>query len=132
MKKHILVIDDENLVTDSIKRLLKKHGYNVTIANSGKDAIEIVKMKESGFDLIIADIRMPEMDGIETIRKIREITKNPVPEIFITGYASEESFKEAQDLKVADYIYKPFDVHNFMEVVRRNLCEKDKLPQREF
>ncbi|MDP1854326.1 MAG: response regulator [Candidatus Omnitrophota bacterium] len=124
MHKHILVIDDENLVTDSIKRLLKKHGYNVTIANSGKDAIEIAKIKESGFDLIIADIRMPEMDGIETIKRIREIVKTPVPEILITGYASEENFKEAQNLKVADYIYKPFDVHNFMEVVRRNLNEK--------
>ncbi len=124
MHKHILVIDDENLVTDSIKRLLKKHGYNVTIANSGKDAIEIAKIKESGFDLIIADIRMPEMDGIETIKRIREIVKTPVPEILITGYASEENFKEAQNLKVAYYIYKPFDVHNFMEVVRRNLNEK--------
>lgn len=121
MTKHILVIDDENLVTDSINRLLKKQGYNVTIANNGKDAIEIVKIKENGFDLIIADIRMPEMNGIEIIKKIREIVKRPVPEVLITGYASEENFKEAQELKVAGYLYKPFDIHDFIEVVRKNL-----------
>ena len=124
MKKHILVIDDEQLVTDSIRRLLKKQGYDVTIAQNGADALEKVKVKEAGFDLIIADIRMPEMDGIEIIKRIREIVKKPVPEILITGFASEESFKEAQELKVADYIYKPFDVHEFMQVVRKNLGER--------
>lgn len=121
MKKHILVIDDEELVTDSIRRLLKKQGYNVTIAQNGADAIDKAKVKEDGFDLIIADIRMPEMDGIEIIKRIRGILKKSVPEILITGYASEDSLKQAQKLKVADYIYKPFDIRQFMEVVNRNL-----------
>ena len=122
MPKHILLIDDENLVTESINRLLKKQGYNVTIANNGKDAIEIIKVKDGGFDLIIADIRMPDMNGIEIIKKIREIVKRPIPEILITGYASEENFKEAQGLKVAAYIYKPFDISEFIAVVRKNLA----------
>lgn len=121
MPKHILLIDDENLVAESINRLLKKQGYNVTIASNGKDAIKIVKVEEGGFDLIIADIRMPDMNGIEIIKKIREIVKRPVPEVLITGYASEENFKEAQELKVAGYIYKPFDICEFMDVVRKNL-----------
>ncbi|HDZ76900.1 MAG TPA: response regulator [Candidatus Omnitrophica bacterium] len=119
--KHILVIDDEQLVTESIRRLLKKQGYNVTIAESGIDAIEKVKIKESGFDLIIADIRMPEMDGIEIIKKLREIVRKPTPEILITGYASDESLKQAEELNVADYIYKPFDITEFLNLVRKNL-----------
>ncbi len=121
MPKNILVIDDEQLVTESIRRLLKKQGYNVTIAESGVEAIEKVKIKESGFDLIIADIRMPEMDGIEIIKRLREIVRKPTPEILITGYASDESLKQAQELRVADYIYKPFDVREFIEIVKKNL-----------
>ena len=124
MAKHILVIDDEQLVTESPRRLLKKQGYNVTIAESGRDAIEKVKIKESGFDLIIADIRMPQMDGIEIIRKIREISSRPVPEILITGYASDDSQRQAQELEISDYIYKPFDIREFMEVVMKNLNDK--------
>ncbi len=121
MPKNILVIDDEQLVTESIRRLLKKQGYNVTIAESGVEAIEKVKIKESGFDLIIADIRMPEMDGIEIIKRLREIVRKPTPEILITGYASDESLKQAQELRVADYIYKPFDMREFIEIVKKNL-----------
>jgi len=121
MAKHILVIDDEQLVTESLKRLLKKQGYSVTIADNGIDAIEKVKIKESGFDLIVVDIRIPEMDGIEIIKKLREIMKKPTPEIFITGYASDESLKQAQELNVADYIYKPFDIGEFLKLVQKNL-----------
>lgn len=123
MPKNILVIDDEELVAKSLKRLLKKEGYGVTIAASGKEALE--KIKDTAFDLIVSDIRMPEIDGIEIIKNIREYLKRKgkksVPEILITGYASDESFKQAQDLKVADYIYKPFDITEFIKIVKKNL-----------
>lgn len=123
MPKNILVIDDEELVVESIKRLLKREGYGVTIAASGKEALEIIK--DTAFDLIVSDIRMPEINGIEIVKNIREYLKRegkkPVPEILITGYASDESFKRAQELKVADYIYKPFDITDFVKVVKKNL-----------
>lgn len=123
MPKNILVIDDEELVVESIKRLLKREGYGVTIAASGKEALE--KIKDTAFDLIVSDIRMPEIDGIEIVKNIREYLKRegkkPVPEILITGYASDESFKQALELKVADYIYKPFDITEFVKVVKKNL-----------
>jgi CheY-like chemotaxis protein len=119
------VIDDEGIVTKSLQKLLKKEGFDAVVAATGEEAIE--KAKSLDFDLIVADIRMPQMDGIETIQKIRDLLKqlgkNPVPEILITGYADEDSYKRALELKVADYIYKPFDTQEFLATVKRNLAD---------
>jgi CheY-like chemotaxis protein len=123
MSKNILVIDDEELVTESLRRLLKKEGYNVTIAKNSKEAMDSIKVLD--FNLIVSDIRMPGLDGVEIIKNIRDWlrqnNKKTIPEILITGYSNEESFKKAQELKVADYIYKPFDITVFLEVVHKNL-----------
>lgn len=122
-QKKILVIDDEELVIESLKRLLKKDGYDVSIAKNGKEALE--RVKETNFDLIVTDIRMPEMDGVEIVKNIRAYLKQKggklIPEILITGYASEENLKKAQEMAVADYIYKPFDIKDFLSVIKRNL-----------
>ncbi|OGX31681.1 MAG: hypothetical protein A3G37_03715 [Omnitrophica WOR_2 bacterium RIFCSPLOWO2_12_FULL_46_30] len=124
MAKKILVIDDEELITKSLLKLLDKEGYSTTVVRSGKEAID--KVKESNYDLIICDVRMPEMDGIDTIKEIRSYlersNKKIIPEILITGYADIEKYEKAMDLKVADYIYKPFDIADFLEVVKRNLA----------
>jgi len=123
MAKNILVIDDEGLVTKSLKKLLAKEGYNAVVAISGQEAIE--KIKNSDFDLIICDVRMPYLDGIETIEKIRgvnkELGKKPIPEILITGYADENKYKSALKLGVADYIFKPFDIKQLLDTIKRNL-----------
>jgi len=106
MIKNILIIDDEELVTKSLLKLLRKEGYAAVIARSGQEAIE--KVKETNFNLIICDVRMPEMDGIETIKQIRayleKSNKKLIPEVLITGYADEDKYKQALELKVADYI----------------------------
>jgi len=126
MGKKILIVEDETLITKSLQRLLKSHGYDVEIANSGHQALEKVRM--SDFDLIVSDIRMPQMDGIETIKEIRkylsENNKPVVPEILITGYADEQRYKEALELKVSGYIYKPFDTQDFLDAIKENLDAK--------
>ena len=123
MAKRILVIDDEALVIESLKKLLKKKGYDVSIAKNGLEAMQ--RVEEGDFDLIVSDIRMPDMNGIEIIKKIREYLKQngkgSVPEILITGYASKENLEEAKKLNVADYIYKPFNIKDFLDVIERNL-----------
>ncbi len=123
MAKNILIVDDEAIITKSLQRLLKKQGYQVTVANSGREAMEEIKNRD--FNLIVCDIRMPRMDGIETIREIRKYLeregKQSIPEVFITGYADEEKYQNAVNLKVAGYIYKPFDREEFLEVIKRNL-----------
>lgn len=124
MAKKILVVDDEELITKSLLKLLDKEGYNTTVVRSGREAID--KVKEVNYDLIICDVRMPEMDGIETIEQVRAYLKKSnkklIPEILITGYADIEKYEKAMDLKVADYIYKPFDIADFMKVVKSNLA----------
>ncbi len=123
MSKRILIIEDEQIITKSLQRLLKKEGYTVDISNSGRDALEKVKSQE--FNLIVSDVRMPDMDGIETIKAIRqhlsETNKQSIPEILITGYADEAKYKEALELKVGGYIYKPFDIQDFLGAIKRNL-----------
>lgn len=124
MAKKILVIDDEELITKSLLKLLSAQGYNATVVRSGKEAVE--KVKETDFDLIICDVRMPDLDGIETIQEIRSYLKKSdkklIPEILITGYADIEKYEKAMDLKVADYIYKPFDSGDFLRVVKEHIA----------
>ena len=123
MAKKILVIDDEELITKSLLKFLSKEGYAVTIAKSGKEAIE--KVKDIDFDLIISDVRMPDMDGIETIQQIRadleKSNKKPVPEVLITGYADVDKYQKANELEVADYLYKPFDNNDFLRIIKKTI-----------
>ena len=126
MPKKILVIDDEELVTASLKKLLKKSGYDVVIAQNSQEAMKSVK--ENDFDLIVSDIRMAGEDGIEIVKNIRsylqENKKNRIPEMLITGYASKDKYQSAVELKVSAYVNKPFDIKEFLETVRRILSGK--------
>lgn len=121
MRKHVLVIDDEELITKSLLKLVSAEGYKASAARSGEEAIE--KIKGEDFDLIISDLRMPRLDGIETIKEIRaylkKSNKKTIPEILITGYADIDKYKEAIDLKVVDYLYKPFEKADLLRVVQK-------------
>ena len=121
MAKKILIIDDEELITKSLLKLLKGEGYVVSVARNGEEAIE--RVREMDFDLIISDVRMPEMDGIETIKQIRALLerlgKVLPPEVLITGYADADKYDEGMELEVADYLYKPFDNVEFLQVVKK-------------
>jgi len=123
MPKKILVIDDEELVIRSLSKLLGRNGFEVSVVKSGQDALVIIKEEE--FDLIISDIRMPGMNGIESVKWIYEFlikkgAKNP-PVIFITGYADEKLEKEAIDLNPVSFIYKPFEISDLMVRVKEVL-----------
>ncbi|MFH1363293.1 MAG: response regulator, partial [Candidatus Omnitrophota bacterium] len=107
----------------SLRKLLKKEGYEATIVSDGVEALEKIKTEE--FDLLILDIRMPLLDGIETIKNAREIRgqqgKTLIPEILITGYADEEKYKNAVDLKVSGFLYKPFDTQELLAIIKNTL-----------
>ena len=122
MPKNILVIDDDPLVLKTLTKYLKLCGYSVTKASSGAEALDSVKA--SKFDLIICDVRMSVMSGVETLRKIRELegeNKTSVPAIVITGYAGDESFRQDSALGIADYLYKPFEIDEFIKIVKKDL-----------
>lgn len=124
MAKKILVIDDEDLITKSLQRLLSKEGYDTTVVKNGKEALG--EVKKTDFDLIVSDVRMPELDGIETVIQIRgylqKAKKKAIPELLITGYADIDKYEKAQQLKVADYIYKPFETDAFLQAVKKNIA----------
>jgi DNA-binding NtrC family response regulator len=123
VSKKILIVDDEPLVSKTLVKLLQKHGFNAEIAESGEDALDVIKKDD--FDLIITDVRMPGMDGVEMIKKIREYRKHAdkkaIPEIMITGYADIDKYEAAMKLKVQEYIYKPFDNRKFLDTVHKIL-----------
>ncbi len=119
MKKKILVVDDEELLTRTFARLLEKRNYEVLVASRAEDAL--IMAEEENFDLILCDIRMPGRNGVETIRDIRALRerdgKSPVPVIFLTGFADGALEEEAQALKPIAYVFKPFDTVKLLELV---------------
>ena len=103
--KLLLVEDDEDFSAALSSRLAKRN-FSVTVAPTGESALD--KLKEASFDVIVADIKLPGMDGMEFLSRVRK-SNNNLPIIMLTGYASMESAKEAVRLNAADYILKPLD-----------------------
>ncbi len=118
MKKRILVIDDEEILTRSFALLLEKKGYEVLTVKNGQDAEAIID--EEVIDLVISDIRMPGMNGIEVVKLIRSKHEN-IPVIFVTGYADQKLQEEAQKLNPTAYVHKPFDALELTEIVKSSL-----------
>lgn len=114
MVSNILVVDDEKINVRLIENICKDEPlYKIIAAESGKQAIEIVENQH--IDLILLDIEMPEMDGFETLEKLRKITDAPV--IFVTAYKDYKFIERARELGVEDYITKPFLPIVFLETL---------------
>lgn len=106
MTEKILVVDDEEIIRESISFILKKEGYNVTEAANGRIAFDIIKNEH--FDLVISDIEMPEMKGVELLEKVTQY--DPLSSfIIITAYGSLETAINALRNGASDYILKPID-----------------------
>ena len=116
MEKKILIIDDEELIIKSFTKLLEKNGYNVFVAKKGEDALVI--SEEEDFDLIIVDIKMPGINGVETVKSLYELKGKKTPTIFISGYAEDELQKQAEALNPVAYINKPFDISELMNKIK--------------
>jgi len=113
----ILVVDDERQITRVLRTSLQSSGYEVTVANNGSEAFEL--FKSSSPDLIITDLAMPEMDGIELTRAIRRISEVP---IIVLSVREQETMKVAAlDEGADDYITKPFSMPELLARVRANL-----------
>jgi CheY-like chemotaxis protein len=128
--KFVLLVDDEPLVTRSLQKLLVQQGIaNVEIAESGDRALEMIRelkiTKNKSFDLIISDIRMPGIDGIETIKRAKDFISRSKgkesPVIFITGYEGEGAVERAKQIGYVDYLYKPLDINHFLTSVKKQL-----------
>ena len=105
-KARILIVDDEKGMCDFLRYLLEGEGYEVDHANSGAEAL--AKLESKSVHLILADIKMPGMDGLEMLRRIKEIDENVVV-IVMTGYSSLETAIKAIKYNAHNYLTKPFD-----------------------
>jgi two-component system, NtrC family, response regulator AtoC len=111
MKEKILVIDDEKVIRDVLEAFLAKKGYEVVSASSAEEGIE--KLKTEKPKVILLDIRMPGMSGVDAIKRIREIDKD-VGILMATAVLDEEIARQTIKLGASDYIIKPFDL-NYLE-----------------
>jgi DNA-binding NtrC family response regulator len=118
---NISVIDDQDILRDSLTQILTRAGYRVRGFNSAASALESIP-KES-CDLVITDLKMPGMDGLEMLRKIRQ-SGCDVPVIMMTAYATVNTAVEAMKLGAYDYIQKPFEADEIELLVKRAIREK--------
>ncbi len=121
MPARILVIDDEDSMCNFMEIMLSKEGYRVSIVDSGPRAISL--LKEENFDLVIADLNMPEMSGIDVLRETRKF-KQEQDLIVMTAYASVDTAIEAMKEGAVDYITKPFKVDEIKLVIEKTINRK--------
>ena len=115
--RHILVVDDEPQITRVLRTSLVSQGYDIRVANDGETALDIVK--DWTPDLVITDLSMPEMDGLELCRHLR--AKSQVPIIVLSVKGEERIKVQALDAGADDYVTKPFGMTELLARVRANL-----------
>lgn len=129
----ILLVDDEEDFRTTLANRLKKRKMNVTGAGSGSEAIELVR--QMPLDVAIVDVKMPGIDGVETLKQIKQIS--PLTEvIMLTGHASVESGIEGMKLGAYDYLMKPCDIDELLlkvgDAYHRKLLQEERIRQAEL
>lgn len=119
-RPRVLVVDDESSIRELLAKTLALAEYDVETAPDGRSAIE--RMRMHSYDLLIADLKMPGLDGLSLIREAKRL-KADLPVIIITGYSTESSAIEAVNLGVAGYLTKPFRVPQVLAAAARALGE---------
>jgi heterodisulfide reductase subunit A len=112
----ILIVDDELIVRDSLKEWLEEEGFAVDMAGSGSEALD--QLAKQAYQLMLLDIKMPGMDGVEVLQKVRESFAD-INVIMMTAYATVETAVEAMKIGALDYLVKPFDPETLIPMVLR-------------
>ncbi|MFZ5571021.1 MAG: response regulator [Thermodesulfobacteriota bacterium] len=112
--KKVLAIDDEAIVLESIRRVLTEEGFEVDVSLSARAGIRMAA--EESYDIVLTDIRMPDVDGLTVVRDVKR-QKPQMPVVIITGYASVASAVQAMKLGAVNYIEKPFDPEELIRIV---------------
>lgn len=126
MGTKLLVVDDQMGVRRLLFEAFKEEGYSIELATSGHEAVE--KVKAVIPDIILMDMKMPGMNGLETLHEIKKIYDD-ILVIMMTAYGELEIVAEAMKLGIKEYVTKPFDINELRELVKKVLNEnKDCLP----
>jgi len=119
-RQRVLVVDDEASIRDLLSKALALADYDVDTAPNGQEALEF--MKQTAYNLLITDLRMPGLDGLSVISEARRIHAG-LPVIVVTGFSTEASAIEAANVGVSGYLTKPFKIPKVLEVAARALGE---------
>lgn len=117
MSKKILVVDDEQSMRDTLRIMLEKEGFDISDAVDGREAIE--RCTNETFDLVLTDLKMPELDGIEFIEKLTAMSDVPI--IIMTAYATKEEAIRALNMGATFFIEKPFKKQELMNFITRSI-----------
>jgi DNA-binding NtrC family response regulator len=129
---NVLLVDDELEFLETLVKRLTKRGLNISTAKSGEDALKIIGGK--GIDVAVLDVRMPGMDGIQTLREIKKT--DPLMEvIMLTGHASVEVAIEGMELGAFDYLMKPADIdelfYKLQDAFKKKTIQQEKIEKLE-
>ena len=118
----VLVIDDEQGIRDLLDTLLRRKGYDVVLAESGRKGLELFRRERP--DVIVLDLKMPEMDGLTVLRQIQNLDPGK-PVIILTGAGTTEAERQVRALGVTEYVEKEFSLHLLGDSLKRLLKTPD-------
>lgn len=110
----VLIVDDEERFRTTMCRLLSIKGLDATTAGSGKEALE--KIRQEIYDVLILDVRMPEMSGVDVLSEVKKIDPH-IEVIIMTGYASVDTARDIMKFGAYDYLLKPYDTDQLLEKI---------------
>jgi DNA-binding NtrC family response regulator len=122
----IIIIDDDKSIRQVLKTILEEEGYAVDTADTGKQAI--LKTNEKAYNLALIDMRLPDIEGIDLILKIKDTTPR-MRKIIVTGYPTIQNAMEAVNRQADAFILKPFDVERVLQTIREQLMKQDEEKQ---
>ncbi|MDH4161815.1 MAG: response regulator [Nitrospirota bacterium] len=121
----ILVVDDEEGARELFNTILTDEGYEVALAEDGEQALN--RMKGDAYDLVVTDIKMPGMDGLQLLQELRKVGST-ADVIMVTAYGEVESYLKAMSLGAAEYINKPIRIKELKRIVHKVLTERKAKP----
>ena len=122
-KETVLLIDDDDMIVDVSEMILKKSGYDVVSAKSGKEAIEVYKENHNRIDMVILDMILPDMGGGDTYDRLKEI--NPEIKVLLaSGYDKDYQGSDIMERGCDDFIQKPFNMNELLEKIKGVLTSK--------
>lgn len=114
MTARVLIVDDDPDICHFFQKILTEMGYEVSTANGARESLTRIKRDPPG--VLFLDIKMPKMDGLECLRRVRKI-KRKLPIVMITGYGDLKSAQEAMRLGADEYVSKPFDLEEIRRLI---------------
>ncbi len=125
--EHILVVEDEKEIRETLRDMLELFGYKVSEAKNAKIGLDTIINKHP--DLVLCDVNMPDLDGFELLSAVNQRLKDQIipPFIFLTARVEMDSVRKGMELGADDYILKPFNHANVLEVIRMRLDKRNKI-----